>query len=107
MFVSIRHTQLDVSRPAPLRRHFVEFLTWSPATRADQPSWMLLWSVWEIVDADAMWALTQHVLTAAQPTTPKDFATLARIDVNTDGDAEWVVGGADPRRGVIASPGSR
>lgn len=108
VFLPTRHTQVDVYRPVTVRRHFIEFFTWIPPF-LDQP-WSLVWSVYEVAGAEAIavrgegGVLVTSVLTtiaAAQP--PASFAVedVARIRVNTDGEAEWVVSGANPRSRVI------
>ena len=104
VYLPARHTQLDVSRPVATRRHFIEFFTWIPFP--GQP-WMLVWSLYEVVGADTLAVSGQSgliVLTtvaAAQP--PASFAVeeMARIRMNADGEAEWVVSGANPLSRVI------
>lgn len=110
VFLPIRHTQLDVSRPVMVRRHFIEFFIWMPATVSDQALWTLWWSVFEVVGADTLAVPGEGMLTtitAAQPPTSFAIEDVARIRVNADGEAEWVVLGANFRGGVIPYTGSR
>jgi hypothetical protein len=105
MFLPIRHTQLDVSRPVAVRRHFIEFFMWVPYV--DQAGWTLWWSAYEVVGADAVWARGDGILTAAHTPPSVAVGDVARIRVNADGEAEWVVLGANPRSGLIPYTGSR
>jgi hypothetical protein len=112
VYLPVRHTQLEVSRPVATRRHFIEFFTWIPFP--GQP-WTLVWSLYEVVGADTLAVSSQGgfittVLTTvagAQP--PESFAVedVARIRVNADGEAEWGVSGANPLSGVIPYPEPR
>jgi hypothetical protein len=104
---------LDVSHPVAVRRHFIEFFTWM-AQFSGQP-WSLVWSVYEVAGAEALavrgqGGLVTSILTTiatAQP--PASFAVedWARIRVNADGEAEWVVSGENPRSQVIPYTVSR
>lgn len=107
VYLPTRHTPLEVSHPVAVRRHFIEFFTWMPPF-LDQP-WSLVWSVYEVVGGEALPVHGQGnlvttvlaTIAAAQP--PASFAVedVARIRVNADGEAEWVVSGANPRSAVI------
>jgi hypothetical protein len=110
VYLPVRLTQLDVSRPVQARRHFVEFFIWMPVSTPDEPSWTLHWFVWEVIGADIV-ALPPGGLLAAstgrQPTPTFDVGAAARIYVNDDGEAEWMVSGPNARRAVVPYRGSR
>jgi hypothetical protein len=101
----IRHTPLDVSRPVDTRRHFIQFFLWLPHRISDPPTWTLGWMLDEIVGLDVVPVagdLALATITATQPPAAFDVDSLARVDVNANGEAEWMVsGGTNPRSGVV------
>jgi hypothetical protein len=110
VFLLVRHTALDVSRPAAMRRHFIEYFFWLPNPDPDQVEWGLRWAVFEIVGTEAVMAPTDGRLadvSARQPPAATPVEHLAHLRVNADGQAEWVVAGSIPRSGLIPPPASR
>ncbi len=103
-FLPVRYTPLDVSHPAPVRRHFIEFFVWVPGMSSDQ-AWMLFWSVVEVIGADARPVLDQRILTADQPATSSSAGQSASLAVNAAGDVEWTIQAPSPRRGLIPFSG--
>jgi hypothetical protein len=101
----IRHTPVDVSRPVSARRHFIQSLLWMPSRATDPPTWTLGWMLAEIVGLDFVPITGERELatvTAPRPPATIDVDSLARISVNANGEAEWIVsGGANPRRAVV------
>jgi hypothetical protein len=109
-FLPARHTPLDVSRPVPIRRHFIEFFVWMPQTVSDQRSWSLWWAAKEIVGTETLdvpGAGILVTLTATQPPLSVTVEDIARIRVNAEGEAEWAVSGPNPHGGVIPYTGPR
>src|SRR5262245_19945433 len=102
----IRHTPLDVTRPVPTRRHFIQFFLWVPSAATDPPTWTLGWILYEVVGLDFVPITGERELTtitAARPPATIDVASLARVYVNANGEAEWIIsGGPNPRSGVAA-----
>lgn len=110
VFLPIRHTQLEVSRPAPARRDFIEFFLWVPHPVSDRSEWALRWIVYEIVGAETLMVALDGALAnvrAAQPPVSAADEEMARLRVNANGEAEWVVLGTNPRTAVIPPAGSR
>lgn len=106
----IRYSYADVTRPTETRRHFVEFFMWVPARELGQPSWRLLWFIYEVVGVEAFEvALAPSVIIESdqQPSATVAIDTIARIRVNANGEAEQVIGGDNPRTSVIPSGGIR
>ncbi len=107
VFLSTRHTPVEVTRPVETRRHFIEYFVWIPP-RSSQPAWTLAWLPYEIVGLDI--SAVMHggvaVASATQPSTDPAFAERIHIRVNSEGEAEWTTdekpasrGGAIPMRG--------
>jgi hypothetical protein len=110
VYLPIRHTQVDVTRPFESRRDFIEFFVWTPSRADDQPGWTLYWSAFEVIGADVVHAASAAALAtslAVQRPAALTSADLVRISVNGDGDVEWVVRGGEPRGGVIPAGGAR
>lgn len=110
VFLPTRHTQLEVSRPSAMRRDFIEFFFWVPDVSADQTTWALVWSVIEVSGVETRPVLQVGVLVAtdaAEPTGTAAMDDVVRLQVNAEGEAEWIVTGANRRSGVIPPQGSR
>jgi hypothetical protein len=110
VYLPIRHSYADVTRPIETRRHFIEFFMWIPSREATQPTWRMFWSVVEVVGVDTFQvAFGPPVITASgpAPSTTMAVGDIARIRVNADGEAELVVLGDNPRTSVIPSGGVR
>jgi hypothetical protein len=99
-----QYTPLDVPKPGPTRRHFVQWFAW---WRDTPSSWALGWTLNEVVGADFIPVTGEkRVMSsdAADPP-PVDLSTLVRIRVSDAGEAEWVItGGSNARSGVIPWP---
>jgi hypothetical protein len=107
----IVHTQLDVSRPMAVRRHFIQFFNWSPYRPFDGSAWTLWWSLSEVVGPDLIPVTSDQgmgTVTALQPPMSFDVDSVAGVRVDENGEAEWVVlTGPNPRSGVIPFRRSR
>jgi hypothetical protein len=101
VFLPFRYTPAVVSRPRPLRRHFIESFAWIPSSVSSEPPWTLTWFIFEIIDNN-LWPVTPGpIVSAAQPDPRFPVNEITQLRVNSDGDAEWVVAGTNSRRGVI------
>ncbi len=111
VFLPVRYTPVDVSRPLNMRRHFLQYLFWTPYQLADQRAWLLGWTVSEIVGLDIVPVTGDANLTTAagaQPPAAFDADGLVSVHTNGDGDAEWIVmARPNPRRAVIPYGGPR
>jgi hypothetical protein len=105
-FLPIEHTELTMSWPEPARRHFIEFFTWRPVQKRQ---WSLLWSVFEVVRDDLVHVTSEELLVVEAERPPSDTTVrgLASLRVNGLGDAEWVVGGDNPRSDLIEPDAER
>lgn len=105
----IRYSYADVTRPTETRRHFVELFMWVPSRELGQPTWRLLWFIYEVVGVEALEvALGPSVIIASdQPSATVVIDNIARIRVNPNGEAEQVVVGDNARTSVIPSGGIR
>jgi hypothetical protein len=108
VFLPTRYTRLDVSRPVPAPRHFIEFFVWMPYKASDPPLWTLVWFAREVdgphvrpVPGD----LRVMTVSGARPPELPSIDRIAQWRVNADGEAERVVRGAkDP---IGPAPGAR
>ena len=110
VFLPTRHIPLDVPAPAGARRHFIQFTWWTPSRTSGQPAWMLTTWLCEVVESDIEWvAGAENFLTiaGARPPTSVAIDSLARVQVNADGEAEWVVSGEKPSSRIIPYRGRR
>lgn len=107
MYLPVRHTALDVTRPVQTRRHFIEFFIWIPYTDhriGDRPMWGLQWFVYEVDRDDVRDVRVGHELqtiTASQPPLSQELESLAEVRVNSNGESEWAVRGQTIASGVI------
>jgi hypothetical protein len=105
VFLPIRYTPLDVTRPTAGRRHFVQFFGWRQDAIDVAPAWTLGWSVSEVVGADLVPVTgDSRILTGIGPEPPLsyDVGTAAGVRVDANGEAMWVIlTGTAPRGGVI------
>ena len=110
-FLPIRYTPLAVTRPIVARRHFFEWIAWTPDTAVNPSSWTLSWSLSEVVGDQWIVITGEDKLAVVDgPTRPAsyDLANLIRLRVNASGEAEFAIaGGSSPRTEVIPSRGSR
>ena len=96
-----RYTPLDVTQPVRVRRHFLETCIW---WRDTPSSWALGCMLNEIVGADFLPVPGEKSLISSTAVEPPsvDPASLARLRVNENGEAEWVISGSiNPRSTVI------
>jgi hypothetical protein len=110
-FLPIQYTPLAVSRPNVARRHFFQWLAWTPDTTGNPSSWTLSWSLSEVV-GDQWIVITgeSKLAVVAGPTPPAsyDAAGLVQLRVNASGEAEFSIGGvSSPRTEVIPLRGGR
>lgn len=104
VFLPVEHTEL-IQRGT--RRHFLEFSTWLPAANR---TWMLRWTVFEVVRHDLIPVTSAMLVTsgAGRPRGPVDIHALAHLQINERDDAEWVVaGGHNQGSGRIESDAER
>lgn len=111
VFLPIQYTLLAVTRPIVARRHFFEWLAWTPDTNVNPSSWTLTWSLSEVV-GDQWIVITgeSKLAVAGGPTPPAsyDVGDLVRLRVNASGEAEFSIGGgSSPRTEVIPLRGGR
>jgi hypothetical protein len=107
----VQYTPLDVVRPVAARRHFIQSFIWVPDAPGTPSTWSLGWGLSEFVGAEFVPITGERslvVVTAPQPPASYDVASLARVHVNADGEAEWIIGGGtNPRSDVIPWRGPR
>lgn len=107
----VQYTPLDVSRPLAARRHFIQSFIWVPDAPGKPSTWSLGWMVSEVVGAEFLVITGERslvIVSGPQPPASYDVASLARVRVNADGEAEWIiVGSTNPRSDVIAWRGPR
>ena len=110
VFLPIRHTAVDVTRPSTARRQFIDLLIWRPTRSGMEITWTLSWMLYEVAGSDLLIAGGEFSLltvTAPQPPT-MDPEQLLRIRADQYGEAEWaLVTGATLKRGVIPTKVSR
>lgn len=109
IFPPPKHTALDVSSPSTARRHFIEIFTWRPNRSAPTPTWTLAWTLSEIVGLDSAFISGEmNLLTieAAQPPSDFDLASAVRVQLDSDGAAEWVIAAGPNRRSGKVAPRS-
>jgi hypothetical protein len=102
-------TELTSLRPRPESRHFLEAFVFMP-TQANR--WTLMWFVFEIVRDKLAGVTFEEVQTVDGEQPPAysadELRRLARVRVNADGNAEWIVSsGAEPRQDVIETDAER
>ena len=100
----------NVPAPAGARRHFIQFAWWTPCQTSDQRAWTLTSILYGVVASDIHGVEgAENLLTSAAPQPPTSVAieSVARVQVNTDGEAEWVVSEEKPSSRLIPSRGPR
>jgi hypothetical protein len=101
----IRLIAVDVTRPQPGRRYFVNVLVWHPWGTASEPAWSLAWSLSEVSGLELVGVAGEfNVLTTTGPKPAADLEpeTVVRIRANASGEAEWtILAGPNPRSAVI------
>jgi hypothetical protein len=105
ILLPIQHTPLDVTRPVPLRRHFLQFFQWMPDESANPSSWTLTWALSEVVGDQ--WLMITYdaglaVLNGPRKPDVRDVRDLVRLRTNANGEAEFsITGGSRPRTELI------
>ena len=111
VWLSLRHTPLQVTAPAEMRRDFIELFNWHPMDHSDTPTWALGWILFEVVGADVVVITGDPSLTtvvASRPPDTFDVEPLVRVRVNGQGEPEWaVLSGPNPRSGAMIPLSSR
>jgi hypothetical protein len=103
--LNLRHTALQVRRPARIRRDFVSVFFWVPVPNVEPRHWGLIWMLYEIRGLDLQMVRGGPIVTVAgtDPPVSFDVDAVAQVRVNEDGDAEWFApASADPRPVPIA-----
>jgi hypothetical protein len=110
VFLPVRHTALDVTRPSAARRQFIDLLIWRPTRSGTATTWTLSWVLYEVSGSDLLTAGGEFSLltvTAPQPPT-MDPDQLLRVRVDQYGEAEWaLVMGATMKGGLIPTKVAR
>jgi len=111
VFLPTKYSRLEVTRPVPATRHFIEVWCWTPDDPPRLTSWRLLWAVYEVTGdmAQAIW--TQPVVamsvSASQPPVIRTVDAIGRVQINAQGEAEQTVFGLNARTTVIPYRGAR
>ena len=107
----LRHTTLQTTAPAEMRRDFIELFNWHPMDRSDTPIWALGWMLFEVVGADFVLITGDPSLTTVVASRPPDafgVEPFVRVRVNGQGEPEWaVLSGPNPRSGAMIPVSSR
>lgn len=105
VYVPIRYTPLEVTRPVAARRHFLQTFVWQADVPETPSVWTLGWILAEVVGADMVPVTGERSLVTVpggQPPASFDVEKLAHVRVGANGDVEWeITGSADPRRGIV------
>jgi hypothetical protein len=109
VFLPIQHTRLLAGPTRSTPRHFVEVMSWLPSQRH---SWVLNWSLSEIVRDELISVAEGELTTASGPRPPVDSSVdlrdLVRLGVNDLGIPEWrILKGPDARSQGIPSESER
>jgi hypothetical protein len=107
VFLPMRYTETRAA-DSSVKRHFMEFFFWTPALD-NRNVWTLVWSVFEVVGADAFHAPGDDVVATVLESRPPsiDPTEIGRIVVSLDGAVERAVFGANPRTMPIPLPETR
>jgi hypothetical protein len=110
VFLPIRHTVLDVTRPSAARRHLLDMLIWRPTRSGPDTTWTLSSVFYEVSGPDLLPAggeISLLTVTAAKPPS-MDPEQLIRIGLDQYGEAEWaLVMGDTTKRGLIQTKVAR
>jgi len=101
----VKYTPLTVTRPIAAKRHFLQSFMWVRDPAARPVSWQLYWALSEVVDDQWILAASEalSVVNGSTPPTSQDVSSLARIQVNANGEGEvTITGGSAPRTEVIS-----
>jgi hypothetical protein len=109
-FLPIKYAPLTVTKPIGARRHFFEWLQWTPDVAANPSSWTLTWMLSEVVAEQWIAFREERLAVVNGPTRPESHEATSRVRlrVNENGGAELtILGGPSPRTEVIPWQGSR
>ena len=94
VYLPIQYTRLDVTRPSVSRRHFFQWLAWTPDTTLNPSSWTLSWTLSEVVGDQ--WIPITHqksvaVVNGVRPPASFDLAHVIQVRVGASGEAEFSI----------------
>ena len=100
VLLPIHYTPLVVSRPASLRRHFLQFFQWMPDESANPSSWTLTWALSEVVGHQ--WLMITYEASLAVVNGPRpearNMTDFVQLRVNAHGEAEFSITAGARRR---------
>ena len=109
--LKVVYTPVDVTRPTVARRHFFQWVGWFPDASAAVSSWVLNWTLIEVVGDQWIQVAFEKSLQVAQVPTrpdPTDVSALVHLRVNGSGEVEYeITGGPYPRTALIPWQGKR
>ena len=109
VFLPTRYTRLMVTRPVATARHFIEFWFWVPDDVQTPTAWSLVWSVSEVIGAEAHAVgngVTVVHVDGSRPPAAYAVDATGRLQVNVEGDVERVTFGPNAQTRVMPSPGA-
>ena len=105
VYLPMRYTPVDVSKPSAMRRHFIQSFIWHRNGPSDVSTWSLGWFLDEIIGGEMFTVAGDPrliTITAPRPPAAIDTSRLLELRVNATGEAEWVLDDpAGARGGVI------
>ena len=103
--LKIVYTPVDVTRPTSARRHFFQWVGWFPDSTSAVSSWVLNWTLIEVVGDRWIQVAFEKSLQVAQGPARPDSANVSafvHLRVNASGEAEYeITAGPSPRTAVI------
>ena len=102
----IKYTPLTVTRPTATKRHFLQSFMWARDPAVRPLSWKLYWTLSEVVDNQWILNASEILLVvtgSTSPPTSQDVSHLARIQVNSNGDAELTITSGSAARTEVIS----
>jgi hypothetical protein len=109
--LKVLYTPIDVTRPTIARRHFFQWVGWFPDSTSAVSSWVLNWTLIEVVgDRWIQVAFEKTLQVANGPARPdsRDVSAFVHLRVNASGEAEYeITAGASPRTAVIPWQGKQ
>jgi hypothetical protein len=109
--LKVVYTPVDVTRPTVARRHFSQWVGWFPDSTSAASSWVLNWTLIEVVgDQWTQVAFEKSLQVAHGPARADstDVSALVHLRVNASGEVEYeITGGPSPRTALIPWQGKR
>lgn len=103
--LTVVYTPVDVTRPTIARRHFFQWVGWFPDSTSGLSSWVLNWTLIEVVgDRWIQVAFEKSLQVAQGPTRPnsRDVSAFVHLRVTASGEAEYeITAGPSSRTEVI------